>query len=80
MRERFERALSELPETIYRAKGLVRFTESKWSCLFNFTCGRTEFEWREPAGAGFVGQSVFIGAGARELQASISSRLDACLA
>ena len=80
VRERFERVLARLPETIYRAKGIVTFTESEWSCLFNFTCGRTEFEWREPAGAGFVGRSVFIGAGAAELQASLSAQLDACLA
>ena len=80
VRERFERALAGLPETIYRAKGLVRFTESEWSCLFNFTCGRTDFEWREPAGAGFVGQSVFIGAGAAELEPLIASRLDGCVA
>lgn len=80
VRERFERVLAGLPETIYRAKGLVRFTESEWSCLFNFTCGRTEFEWREPAGAGFVGQSVFIGAGAADLSAALTSQLDACLA
>lgn len=80
VRERFERVLATLPETIYRAKGIVTFTESEWSCLFNFTCGRAEFEWREPAGAGFVGRSVFIGAGAAELRATIAAELDACLA
>ena len=78
-RARFERFLGTLPPEIYRAKGIVRFAESEWSCLFNFTCGRTEFEWREPAAAGFVGRSVFIGAGAAGLRDTLTRDLDACL-
>jgi G3E family GTPase len=78
-RARFERFLSALPPEIYRAKGIVRFAESEWSCLFNFTCGRTEFEWRERAGDGFVGRSVFIGAGAADLREALSPQLDACM-
>jgi G3E family GTPase len=80
VRERFERFLAELPPTIYRAKGLVRFTDSEWTSLFNFTCGRADFEWREPAPEGFVAQSVFIGAGAVDARAEIVSRLERCLA
>jgi cobalamin biosynthesis protein CobW len=75
-RAAFERFLADLPPEIYRAKGIVRFTESAWSCLFNFTCGRAEYEWREPAGPDFVGRSVFIGAGASEMRDALTRRLD----
>jgi G3E family GTPase len=78
VRDRFERLLADLPRSIYRAKGIVTFTESEWSSLFNFTCGRAEFEWRERVGPEFVGQSVFIGAGAADLREEISARLDEC--
>lgn len=76
----FARFLDALPPEIYRAKGIVRFTESEWSCLFNFTCGRTEFEWREPVGPDFVGRSVFIGADATKLRDALTTALDACRA
>lgn len=79
-REPFERFLAGLPPEIYRAKGLVTFTESEWASLFNFTCGRADFEWRERAGAEFVGRSVFIGDGAAELRDDLVARLEACLA
>lgn len=79
-RDRFEHFLEGLPRSIYRAKGLVRFTESEWSSLFNFTCGRADFEWRDRVGAGFRGRCVFIGAGAGDLRGEISAQLEACLA
>jgi cobalamin biosynthesis protein CobW len=78
VRERFERFLAILPGSIYRAKGLVTFTESEWSSLFNFTCGRAEYEWREKVGPDFMGQSVFIGAGAADLRGELSAQLDDC--
>lgn len=78
-RARFERFLADLPDSIYRAKGLVTFTDSEWSSLFNFTCGRTEFEWRERVQSGFRGQSVFIGAGAVDLKDDLIARLEECL-
>ena len=80
VRDRFEQFLAELPPTIYRAKGLVRFTDSEWVSLFNFTCGRTDFEWREPAPEEFVAQSVFIGTGAADARDEIVARLERCLA
>ncbi|HQR40078.1 MAG TPA: GTP-binding protein, partial [Blastocatellia bacterium] len=62
----FEQLLGELPPTVYRAKGIVRFSESDWCCLFNYTCGRWVLEWREPAGEKFLSQSVLIGTADRE--------------
>jgi cobalamin biosynthesis protein CobW len=79
VRSRFEEFLSALPTKVYRAKGLVRFTDSEWSALFNFTCGRSEFEWREPVGSDFVGRAVFIGAGIEALRHGLSRELDACM-
>jgi G3E family GTPase len=78
-RAAFERFLGDLPSDIYRAKGIVRFTESEWSCLFNFTCGRWDLEWRDRAGKDFVGRSVFIGAHAMDLRASLTRELEKCL-
>jgi G3E family GTPase len=80
VRTRFEAFLEALPATVYRAKGLVLFTDSDWSALFNFTCGRTEVEWREPVGSDFRSRSVFIGAGVEALRDDLSRRLDECLA
>jgi len=77
-RRRFERVLAGLPATIYRAKGLVRFADSEWSALFNFTCGRYEIEWREPVDDAFVGRAVFIGQNAVALRESIADDLDDC--
>jgi G3E family GTPase len=77
-RERFTALLSHLPATIYRAKGLVRFADSEWSVLFNFTCGRTELEWGEQVDERFVGRAVFIGRGAVELRDAIARDLDTC--
>jgi G3E family GTPase len=77
-RARFERFLAGLPPSIYRAKGLVRFEESDWTALFNFTCGRSDFEWREPAPPGFRASAVFIGADAADQRDEIVRRLEAC--
>ncbi|MBK6425230.1 MAG: GTP-binding protein [Blastocatellia bacterium] len=78
-RPRLERFLGELPASIYRAKGLIRVTESEWSALFNFTCGRTDFEWREPVGEDFVGQIVVIGTDAASMRDELVTRLKECL-
>jgi len=60
-RERFEQFLKRLPPTIYRAKGIVRFDDGPFASLFNFTCGRCDFDWyRIPDGATFINQGVFI--------------------
>jgi len=42
-RERFEAVLSALPESVYRAKGFVRFAGGG-SQLFNYVAGRWDFE------------------------------------
>ena len=78
-RPRFEAFLAALPPDIYRAKGVVRFDDSEWSCLFNFTCGRWDFEWRERAGPEFVGRSVVIGTGADGLRPRLVEELESCL-
>ena len=78
-RQRLEGFLAELPPTIYRAKGLIRVTESEWTALFNFTCGRTDFEWRGQAPDGFVGQVVVIGTDAARLRDEMVAKLEACV-
>ena len=75
-REAFERFLASLPDSVIRAKGLVRFTESEWSALFNFTCGRFDIEWRDRVGTDFCSKAVFIGSNARDLKPLIVKQLD----
>jgi len=60
----FERLLLRLPRDILRAKGIVRFVDRDWHCLFNFTCGRHELSWLKLDGdAATENQAVFIGEG-----------------
>ncbi len=40
IRARLESCLTKLPETIYRVKGFVRFSDEPQPFLLNFTCGR----------------------------------------
>lgn len=79
-RTRLDAWLAELPPTAYRAKGIVRVTESEWALLFNVTCGRVDHEWRERVGEGFVGQIVVIGADARSMREALVEKLESCLA
>lgn len=79
-RERLERWIERLPPAIYRAKGIVRVTESEWTTLFNVTCGRADFEWRGRAADGFVGQVVVIGKDAASMRDELTTELEACLA
>ncbi|MFQ5352709.1 MAG: GTP-binding protein, partial [Candidatus Binatia bacterium] len=58
---KFERLLGRLPDAVYRAKGIVRFRDHDWHCLFNFTCGRFELNWvrlveEEPSQGVFIGR------------------------
>lgn len=78
-RARLEAFLAGLPPTIYRAKGLVRLTESDWAALYNVTCGRTDFEWRDRSTEDFRSQLVFIGAGAASRRDEMVARLETCL-
>jgi G3E family GTPase len=71
----FERLLGRLPSDILRAKGIVRFAERDWRCLFNFTCGRHELTWVRLDDVS-ESQAVFIG---RDL-ARHRPRIEAALA
>ncbi|MBI4638487.1 MAG: GTP-binding protein [Candidatus Rokubacteria bacterium] len=79
-RERFERFLRRLPRTVYRAKGVVRFDEtSPFASLFNFTCGRYDFDWyRIPDGATPPSQGVFIGKDIEKIRDEILEGLSRC--
>jgi G3E family GTPase len=52
-REAFMRAVSSLPASVFRAKGLLQFADSEETMLFQYVCGRFEL-------------SVFPGQGIRE--------------
>lgn len=70
----FRALVSELPATVYRAKGFVRFPEG--SCLFNYVAGRADFE---PFPAETT-QIVFIGPWLAKDRESILARLRKCAA
>jgi len=74
----FERLLRRLPADILRAKGIVRFADRDWHCLFNFTCGRHELTWVKLEGGMEESQAVFIGRDLRRHQGRIEAALAAC--
>jgi G3E family GTPase len=45
VRERFERLMRELPHTVWRAKGFVRFTDSQEQWMFQSVAGDFAIEW-----------------------------------
>ena len=58
----FERFLKALPAIVYRAKGLLQLTRGAFPHVFNFTCGRFDFQPLAPElGRQFPTQGVFIG-------------------
>ncbi len=77
---RFERFLAELPRSILRAKGFVRVAGNPWSCLFNYTCGRSELNWVRLKGEAAVTQAVFIGKNVERVRERIESDLERCVA
>lgn len=81
-RRRFERFLKKLPSSVYRAKGIVRFDESSpFASLFNYTCGRFDFEWyRIPDRSldHFVNQGIFIGKNIQAMRQQILEKLAQC--
>ena len=78
-RDRFERLLRRLPSTVYRAKGMVHFEGESWPSLFNYTCGRYDFDWCPlPLGDGFRSQGVFIGKRVERDRAGILNKLEKC--
>ena len=45
VRERFERLMRSLPDTVWRAKGFVRFTDSDEQWMFQYVTGEFDMEW-----------------------------------
>ena len=60
-RSRFERFLQRLPASVVRAKGVLRFVDTPWCCVFNYTCGRYELNWVQWPAAPAGSEAVFIG-------------------
>jgi G3E family GTPase len=71
-RDCFERFADHLPESVYRAKGFVRFEDGVQ--LFNFVAGRWDLEAFEPAET----QLVFIGKEITEQKSAIIDALKNC--
>src|SRR5262245_36071327 len=73
----FERMVAKLPETVLRAKGIVRFAGRDWYCLFNYTCGRHDLTWLKlPSDT--ESQVVFIGRGIESVRPGIERKLRSC--
>jgi cobalamin biosynthesis protein CobW len=80
-RDRFEKLLRKLPDSIYRAKGMVHFEGEGWPSLFNYTCGRFDFDWCPiPLSETFRSQGVFIGKEADRVRGKILERVEQCKA
>jgi G3E family GTPase len=79
-RDRLERCLAKLPETIYRVKGFVRFSEEPQPFLLNFTCGRTHLvPFRGMADFHPTTQMVFVGREIGRTRHSILKALARCV-
>ena len=75
----FGRFLKKLPTNVYRAKGLLQLTRGAFPHVFNFTCGRFDFQPLAPALARqFPTQGVFIGKDIHTYQDEIIGRFQAC--
>jgi cobalamin biosynthesis protein CobW len=75
----FERFLQQLPAHVYRAKGLLRLTRGAFPHVFNFTCGRFDFQPLAPALARQLPtQGVFIGKAIHTYQDEIVRCFQAC--
>jgi G3E family GTPase len=75
----FERFLKKLPSNVYRAKGLLQLTRGAFPHMFNFTCGRFDFQPLAPELARqFPTQGVFIGKDIHAYQDEIINRFRAC--
>jgi cobalamin biosynthesis protein CobW len=75
---RFERFLRRLPASILRAKGVVRFADTPWRCIFNYTCGRYELSWVRWQGGPDGSEAVFIGCDIERSEAALRSGLAGC--
>jgi cobalamin biosynthesis protein CobW len=75
----FECFLKQLPSNVYRAKGLLQLTRGAFPHVFNFTCGRFDFQPLAPELARqFPTQGVFIGKDIHTCQDEIINRFQAC--
>jgi cobalamin biosynthesis protein CobW len=78
-RSRFEKLLRKLPSSVYRAKGMVQFAGESWPSLFNYTCGRYDFDWCPlPPSNEFRSQGVFIGKQIDRERSGILRSLERC--
>lgn len=77
-RDRFERFLGRLPAAVVRAKGVVRFADTPWRCVFNYTCGRYELNWVQWPSAPVGSEAVFIGRGIETAEPMLAVGLAAC--
>lgn len=77
-RDRFERFLGRLPADVVRAKGVVRFADTPWRCVFNYTCGRYELNWVQWPSAPAGSEAVFIGRGIERAEPMLAGGLAAC--
>jgi cobalamin biosynthesis protein CobW len=75
----FERFLKTLPANVYRAKGLLQLTRGAFPHVFNFTCGRFDFQPLTPElGRRFPTQGVFIGKDIQTYRDEIIRCFQAC--
>jgi cobalamin biosynthesis protein CobW len=75
----FERFLQKLPPIVYRAKGLLQLNRGAFPHIFNFTCGRFDFQPLAPElGRQFPTQGVFIGKDIHAYKDEIINRFQAC--
>ena len=85
VRERFEQMMRSLPDTVWRAKGFVRLTDSDEQWMFQYVAGEFDMEWLdllpEPPehvvfiGKGFDRTALRQALGECALASSISSSL-----
>jgi len=71
-REKFQQVIADLPLSVYRAKGFVRFAEGGY--LFNYVVGRSDLEEFRADKT----QLVFIGPHLDEIRETILSQLRGC--
>ncbi len=75
----FEQFLGALPSNIYRAKGFLNSVNRSTGLLFNFTCGRFDFQEVSPhLGKKLPTQAVFIGRNIHDYQNELIRQFQTC--
>jgi G3E family GTPase len=77
-RRKFEKMLRGLPDDVYRAKGVIRFTDLGVPQIFNFTCGRYDFDLFPLDASEARTQAVFIGRDIEAHRPRIEKDLSRC--